>query len=109
MQTNRRSGQAVILIAFSLFFLFAVMGLAVDPGLSHNKRRRMQSAAGAAAMGVLTGGTGTPTGASGLTTSTCRVKATIPGTAPGLFFFARPNQTTRVASNATDAIAAGGG
>lgn len=61
-KTTKRSGQAVILITMSLFFIFSVMGLAVDMGFSYMKRQNLQAAADSAALAAAafaskTGGT----------------------------------------------------
>ena len=161
---NRRSGQAIILISLSVFFLFSVMGLAVDLGLAYTKRQQLQTAADAAAQGAaswasahsgtcnasnpcstytcaavtpaatslqagclyastngfsqggngghqsvsITGGTGNPSGASGLTTSTYWVRAVLTETMPNLFFFST-NRIQTISSDATAAIASGSG
>lgn len=47
---QKRSGQAVILITFSLFLIFSVMGLAVDLGFSYMRRQTLQAAADSAAL-----------------------------------------------------------
>ena len=165
MYSNRRAGQAIILIALSIFFLFAVMGFAVDLGLAYTKRQQMQTAADAAAQGgamyattnvgtcntanpcstytcanvtpatdslqaaclyasqngfsqggnnsrqavTVTGGIGTPSGTSGLTTNSYWVKASISETVPSLFLFAGVNQIKSVAADATAVVAIGGG
>lgn len=46
---DRRSGQMIIFVTLSLFFLFSVMGLAIDLGYSYYTKVYAQSAADAAA------------------------------------------------------------
>ncbi len=86
MQRNRaktRSGQTIIFVTFSLFFLFSVMGLAVDMGFAYMKRQTLQAAADAAAMaGALYASSagGTCTSAVPCGTYICSNPATVPAT-----------------------------
>jgi hypothetical protein len=51
---DRRSGQIIIFVTLSLFFLFSVMGLAVDLGYSYYVKIAAQAAADAAATAAVT-------------------------------------------------------
>lgn len=53
-RADRRAGQIIIFVTLSLFFLFSVMGLAVDLGYSYYTKVAAQSAADAAATAAAT-------------------------------------------------------
>jgi hypothetical protein len=53
-RSDRRAGQVIIFVTLSLFFLFSVMGLAVDLGYSYYTKVAAQGAADAAATAAAT-------------------------------------------------------
>ena len=70
---REQEGQAIVLIALVLLVLFMFVGLAVDAGQLYSARRTMQEAADSAAYAgavvVYQGGTHSPTGSCGSTTT----------------------------------------
>ncbi len=66
---NRRSGQAAVMICISLTFLFSILGLAVDLGMSYYQKQQAQAAADSAvlAAAVYAKTNGTTCGSNGIT------------------------------------------